>query len=127
MIFIQGMRNGKTIEYLLQYITNYIEETKSNDFWEFNLNGRDFDNILINNISINDELFFKMLKERIIEIIGANINIEWSENIIERGKTLTIKREEDEYIPTIQLPIAIKEKNEQFEREYLGEWGKYND
>ena len=40
---------------------------------------------------------------------------------------LYIKLLKNEYIPTLQFPIAIKEKNEQFEREYLGEWGKYND
>lgn len=92
MIFIQGMRNGKTVEYLLQCITNYIEETKTNDFWEFNLKGEEFEYMIINNFTIDDELFFKILKERVLEIIGNNINICWSENIIERGKTLTIRR-----------------------------------
>lgn len=96
MIFIQGMRVGKTeLQEAFEEIETIANPTKE-----------DCEKLM--NEALN------IANEKVFQVLGV------------RKEYLNTKYEYYN-IPVIQLPVDARIRNEKFEREYLGEWGKDND
>ncbi len=105
---MSNTESGKNVTSLIEYIIEFVEKNKNNDFWEYNLGGQKFEQILLKNTKENsgyleDKEFFIILKEKITKIIGDNISIQWNENMFERCKTLRIKRIKNRHTEELYL------------------------